>query len=118
LEHRASVKRFVSLEFVNLRQSVTLVGRGISPKQGWYLYRTTQTQNKRRQTSMPWVGFETTIPEFERAKIFHGLDRAAIVNGMVRYSAVKWSYILKVYFKRSAEQRAPAVDKEDDINCM
>jgi hypothetical protein len=30
--------------------------------------RTEQTQNKRTQTSMPQVGFELTIPVFERAK--------------------------------------------------
>jgi hypothetical protein len=30
-------------------------------------YRTTQTQNKRTQTSMPWVGFDPTIPALERA---------------------------------------------------
>jgi hypothetical protein len=28
----------------------------------------TKAQNKSRQTSMPWVGFETTNPVFERAK--------------------------------------------------
>jgi hypothetical protein len=44
-------------------------------------HRTTQTQNKRTQTSMPWVGFEPTIPAFERAKTFHALDRAANVIG-------------------------------------
>jgi hypothetical protein len=27
------------------------------------------------------VGFEPTIPAFERAKTFHALDRAAIVTG-------------------------------------
>jgi hypothetical protein len=43
-------------------------------------HRTTQTQNKRTQTSMPWVGFEHTIPAFERAKTVHALDRAAIRN--------------------------------------
>jgi hypothetical protein len=42
---------------------------------------TTQTQNKRTQTSMPWVGFEPTIPVFERAKTVHALDRAATVTG-------------------------------------
>jgi hypothetical protein len=42
-------------------------------------HRTTQTQNKCRQTSMPWVGFESTIPAFEREKTVHALDRAAIV---------------------------------------
>jgi hypothetical protein len=31
-------------------------------------HRTTQTRNKRTQTSMPWMGFEPTIPAFERAK--------------------------------------------------
>jgi hypothetical protein len=30
---------------------------------------------------MPWVGFELTIPAFERAKTVHALDRAAIVIG-------------------------------------
>jgi hypothetical protein len=42
-------------------------------------HRTTQAQNKRTQTSMPWVGFETTIPAFERAKTVHALDLAATV---------------------------------------
>jgi hypothetical protein len=45
LEHSASVKRFVSLQFLNLRQPVGLLGRGISWTQGRYL---TQTQNKHR----------------------------------------------------------------------
>jgi hypothetical protein len=31
---------------------------------------------------MPQVGFEHTIPIFERAKTFHALDRAATVIGM------------------------------------
>jgi hypothetical protein len=52
----------LSLQFLNIRQSVGLLGRGINPTQGRYLHRTTQTQNKRRQTSMTWVGFEPTIP--------------------------------------------------------
>jgi hypothetical protein len=42
-------------------------------------YRTTQTQNKRTQTSMPQVGFGPTIPVFGRAKTAHALDRAAAV---------------------------------------
>jgi hypothetical protein len=49
------VKRFVSLQFLYLRQSVGRLGRGISPSQGRYL---TQTQNKYEETSMPWVGFK------------------------------------------------------------
>jgi hypothetical protein len=71
LEHRISVKRFVSLQFLNLRQLVGLLGRGISPSQGRYL----------TQTPMPWVGFEPTIPAFERANTFHVTERAAIVIG-------------------------------------
>jgi hypothetical protein len=34
LEHRASVKRFVSLQFLNLRHSIGLLGRVISTSQG------------------------------------------------------------------------------------
>jgi hypothetical protein len=44
-------------------------------------HRTTQTQNKRTQASMPPVGFESTIPVFERAKTVHALDLAATVSG-------------------------------------
>jgi hypothetical protein len=44
LRHRASVKRFVSRQFLNLRQSVGFLGPGISPTQGRYLHRTTQTE--------------------------------------------------------------------------
>jgi hypothetical protein len=44
-------------------------------------HRTTQTQNKRTQISMPWVGFEPTIPASEREKTVHALDRAATVTG-------------------------------------
>jgi hypothetical protein len=43
--------------------------------------RTTQTQNKRTQTSMPRVGFETTTSMFERAQSVHAVDRAATVMG-------------------------------------
>jgi hypothetical protein len=42
-------------------------------------HRTTQTQNKRTQTSMLRVGFEPTIPVFEQAKTVHALDCAATV---------------------------------------
>jgi hypothetical protein len=42
-------------------------------------HRTTQTQNKRTQTSMPRVGFEPTTSVFERAKTVHALDLAATV---------------------------------------
>jgi hypothetical protein len=83
LEHRASVKRFVPLQFLNLRQSVGLLGRVIRPSQGLYLYIGQHKQNKRThtQTSMPQVGFEPTIPASERAKTVHALDRSATVTG-------------------------------------
>jgi hypothetical protein len=44
-------------------------------------HRTTQTQNKRTQTSMPRVGFEPTNPVFERAKMVHVSEHAATVIG-------------------------------------
>jgi hypothetical protein len=43
--------------------------------------RTTRTQNKRTQTSMPPLGFEPTIPVFGRTKAVQGLDRAATAIG-------------------------------------
>jgi hypothetical protein len=71
----------VPLSYTN-RRYVGLLGRVISPSQDRYLHRTTQTQNKRRQTSMPLAEFEPTIPVFKRAKTFHALDRAATVTGL------------------------------------
>jgi hypothetical protein len=45
-------------------------------------HRTTQTLNKRTQTPITIVGFEPTIPVFERARTVHAdLDRAATVIG-------------------------------------
>jgi hypothetical protein len=41
--------------------------------------RTTQTQNKGKQPSMPSVGLEPTIPAFEREKTVYALDRTATV---------------------------------------
>jgi hypothetical protein len=48
-------------------------------------HRTTQTQNRRTQTSMPQTGFEPTIPVFERSKSVHALDRAAYFIGIYIY---------------------------------
>jgi hypothetical protein len=44
-------------------------------------HRTAQTQNKRTQTFMPRMGFEPTIPVFERAKTVHIFERASTVIG-------------------------------------
>jgi hypothetical protein len=49
---------------------------------------TTQTQNKRTQTSTPRVGFESMIPAFERAKTVHALDRLATVIGIMDKSTI------------------------------
>jgi hypothetical protein len=67
--------------FLKLRQSVGLLGRGIGQSQGLYLHKTTQTQKKHTQTSMPSAAFAPTIPVFERAKTVHASDRAATVIG-------------------------------------
>jgi hypothetical protein len=48
------------------------------------------TQNKRTQTSMSWLGFQTTIPVFERAKTVHAFDGAATVFG----SYVNWAVLI------------------------
>jgi hypothetical protein len=64
-EHRASVKRFVSLQFLNLRQSVGLLGRGISPSQGRYLH---TGQHKRRINAYrhPCLEWDSN-PRFQRS---------------------------------------------------
>jgi hypothetical protein len=49
-------------------------------------HRTTQTHNKRTQIFMSWVGFEPTIPAFERTNTVHVLDRAATVIGTLTHS--------------------------------
>jgi hypothetical protein len=60
------------------------------------VHRTTQTQNKHTQTSMPWVWFEPTTPVFKRAKTVHALDCAATV--IDNYSI--WHTYILVYLNR------------------
>jgi hypothetical protein len=81
---RASVKRFVSLQFLKLRHSVGLLEPVISPSQDRYL---TQAQNEHRQTSMPRVEFEPTIPASEREKTVHALDRTANVICNIKHGS-------------------------------
>jgi hypothetical protein len=52
-------------------------------------HRTTQTQNNRTHTSIPQMGFEPTIPVFERAKTIHALDRATNVVGNLYHCITK-----------------------------
>jgi hypothetical protein len=68
----------------SLFQFLTLYTIGRTPLTGFQpvarplsTHRTTWTQNKRTQTSMPRVGFESTTPVFERAKTVRALGRAA-----------------------------------------
>jgi hypothetical protein len=78
LEHRTSVKRFVSLQFLNPKK----IGRTpLTGDQPAARPLHTQTQNKHRQTSMAYVGFETTISYVERTRTVHGLNRASNVFG-------------------------------------
>jgi hypothetical protein len=46
------------------------------------MYRSSQTQNKRTQISMPQVGFEPMNPMFMQAKTVQALDRTASVIGL------------------------------------
>jgi hypothetical protein len=65
-------------------QTVGLLGLGISPSQGRYV---NTGQHKHRinaythQISMPWMGFEPTIPASERGKTVHDLEPASSVTG-------------------------------------
>jgi hypothetical protein len=78
LEHSASVKRFVSLQFLNPKTVGRTPWTGDQPVARPL---PTETQNKRKQTSTPSLGFEPTIPEFMRGKAIHTLNRAATVIG-------------------------------------
>jgi hypothetical protein len=70
------------LSFFIYTQSVGLLGRGISPSQGRRLHTEQHKRNKRIQTSMTRMGFEPTIPVFERAKIVPTLDCASTLIGI------------------------------------
>jgi hypothetical protein len=65
-------------------QTVGLLGRVINSSQGLYLnagWHKHRINEYTHQTSMPWVGFVATIPESERVKTVHALDRSATVTG-------------------------------------
>jgi hypothetical protein len=65
-------------------------------------HRITQTQNKRTQTSIPRVGFEPTVPEFERAKTVHALERAATVIGNWLALAMEMRWGVRTDFKQKS----------------
>jgi hypothetical protein len=74
LEQRASVKRFVSRQFLNLKTVSRPPCTGDQP-----VTRPLPTQDNTNR--MNAVGFESTIPVFKRAKTFHALDCEATVIG-------------------------------------
>jgi hypothetical protein len=61
-------------------------------------HKTTERHNKRKQKSMPWVGFESITPAFERAKAFYTLDQAANVIG------ISWPTRKRNYRRRNLSQ--------------
>jgi hypothetical protein len=64
-------------------------------------HKSTQTQNKRTQTSIPRAGFEPTTPVFEWAKTVHALDRAASV--ISKYGIKRSKSNLKYYLSSCPE---------------
>jgi hypothetical protein len=102
--HKASVKHFVSLQFLNRKATGRTPWTGNQP-----VVRPlpTQTQNKRRQSSMPWVGFELTIPAFERAKTGLALDSAAtrpVLKACNRSRGENFAYLFSLRTGRSYKQ--------------
>jgi hypothetical protein len=69
--------RFFS--FIILYTVHRTLAQGISSSQDRYIHKGQHKDNKRKQISMPRVGFEPMIPVFERARIVHTLDRAGNV---------------------------------------
>jgi hypothetical protein len=78
-------------------------------------HRTTQTQNKRTQTSMPRVGFELTIPVFERAKTVHALDCLATVTDTQTHCV---GTMLAHLMLREAVRTVPTAWKEEIVNLL
>jgi hypothetical protein len=70
--------------FMNILQTVGLLGRVMSSSQSLYLNigQHKDTINKcTYQISMRFVGFEPTLPASEQAKTVHTVDRSATVTG-------------------------------------
>jgi hypothetical protein len=56
-------------------------------------HRTTQTQNRRTQTSMPGVGFEPKVPVLQPAKTVHVIGQKGLMLAIIQYKSVS-SYSL------------------------
>jgi hypothetical protein len=94
LEHRASMKRFVSLQFLNPKTVVILLGRRISLSQDCYLHK--HRINADRHPCL--VVFEPTTPAFKWVKTIYALDRAATVIGSV-FEYMQENSIIKLEFR-------------------
>jgi hypothetical protein len=71
-------------------------GGGRARRKAPYLHTGQIKQNKRTQICIPQVGFEPTIPVFERAKTVHALDRAVTVNCRLLFHQKESGQILKL----------------------
>jgi hypothetical protein len=63
-------------------------------------HRTTQTQNKRTQTSMPRVEFEPTAPVFEQAKTVYALNCAATMVGCIHIHVCGTKNRVRIFSKQ------------------
>jgi hypothetical protein len=64
----------------------------------------TQPVNKHTQTSMPPVGFEPMVPEFELTKAVHASDRSATLIGtfyLLLNSIVEFEVLIELVMKSS-----------------
>jgi hypothetical protein len=101
-------------------QTVGLLGRVISPSQGRYLH-TEQHKHGMNvytyQISMPWVGFEPTIPASERAKTVYVLDRAATMTDTFEpvESLYRFRYIVSLLLLLLLISTVAPVPKHDAI---
>jgi hypothetical protein len=79
LEHRTSVKRFVSLQFLKSYTGGRTPWTGDEP-----VVRPLTTQDNTNRANAEIVGFEPTIPVFQRARAVHALDRTANLISLQR----------------------------------
>jgi hypothetical protein len=70
-------------------------------------HRTTPSQNKPTQTSMPRVGLEPTTLVFERAKAVHALDRATDMIGRIPIQENKQTNSVALVRKRTIPTERP-----------
>jgi hypothetical protein len=86
-------------QFLNIYTVVRLIYKGYHPvPRPLPTHRTTQTQNKRTQTSVPWVGFAPTISVFEREKTFHALHRQTVKS--MRFEPLPLEHIVWAFNTR------------------